>query len=57
MSSLDNFALEYEHGRNDGRNEILADIAFIMKRNKYPEYIERDLCDYLESKGVKLNGN
>ena len=45
---------EYQNGRIDGRNEILADIAFILKRNKYPEYVEMDICDYLESRGVKL---
>lgn len=47
----------YWQGYIDGKAEILKDVAFILKRNKYPEYVEEDLYDYLEYKGVKLNDN
>ena len=47
----------YWQGYNDGKTEILRDVVFILKRNKYPEYVEEDLCDYLECKGVKINDN
>lgn len=34
--------------------QLLYDIVQIVKNNEYPEYIEADLVEYLESKGVKL---
>ena len=34
----------------DGQESILKDIKEIMDRNKYPEYLEEDLCNYMESK-------
>lgn len=57
MSSLYNFALEYERGVNDGRKEILNDIVNILNNSEYPEDVEMVICDYLESKGVKLYDN
>lgn len=47
MSSLDNFALEY----NRGRNEILNDIREIVDKCEYPEDLEMLIIEYLESEG------
>jgi hypothetical protein len=44
----------YWQGYNDGRKEILNDIANILKSNEYPEYVEEELCEYLKNKGVEV---
>lgn len=48
MSSLYNYALEYNRGREDGRKEILNDIQKIVDDNEYPEYLEMIIIEYLE---------
>lgn len=48
MSSLDNFALEY----NRGRKEVLNDIREIVNKCEYPEDLEMLIIEYLESEGA-----
>ena len=54
MKNVIDYLSGYRNGKMDGRAEILADIAKIVKENEYPEYIECDLVEYLENKGYKV---
>lgn len=52
MSYYDvNLSGVYEQGIEEGRRQILADIARICKDNEYPEDKEFYICEYLEREG------
>lgn len=41
----------FQQGVDEGRRQILADMAKLFKDNEYPEYKEDALHDYLEQEG------
>lgn len=41
----------YQQGVDEGRRQVLADMAKLFKDNEYPEYMEDALHDYLEQEG------
>ena len=41
----------YQLGVDEGRRQVLADIAKLFKDNEYPEYMEGALATYLEQEG------
>ena len=41
----------FQQGVDEGRRQILADFAKIVKDNEYPEYLEETLCEYLTQEG------
>lgn len=41
----------YQQGVDEGRRQVLADMAKIFKDNEYPEYKEEAFADYLEQEG------
>ena len=54
MKNVIDYLSGYFKGKTDGRAEILADIAKIVNDNEYPEYLEMDIIDYLQSQGVEI---
>lgn len=41
----------YQQGVDEGRRQVLADIAKLVKDNEYPEYLEDALYEYLTQEG------
>lgn len=41
----------YQQGVDEGRRQVLADMAKLFKDNEYPEYKEEALANYLEQEG------
>lgn len=41
----------YQQGVDEGRRQVLADMAKLYKDNEYPEYKEEALAEYLEQEG------
>ncbi len=54
MKNVIDYLSGYFKGKTDGRAEILADVAKIVKDSGYPEYLEMDIIDYLQSQGVAI---
>ena len=54
MKNVIDYLSGYFKGKTDGRAEILADIAKIVKDSNYPSYLEMDIIDYLHSQGVEI---
>ena len=44
----------FNDGYNRGVNDTLSEIAAIARDAKYPEYLEEDLIEFLNDKGVKV---
>lgn len=55
-SGRNEFDCGYDYGYNDGysqgRYEVLNTIAELVKENKYPEYLEMDIFEYLKMEGI-----
>ena len=51
---IPDFINGYIKGFNDGKSDILKEVADIYKNSKYPEYLEEDLYEYLKKRGIKI---
>lgn len=54
MKNVIDYLSGYFKGKTDGRGEILSDIANIVNGSEYPEDLEMDIIDYLQSQGVQI---